>query len=63
VHRREVDLGLGELVDVVGKDVEGDVGDEFEDLGVGVAGGAELACKSNVRYNDGMSRFVAPRAA
>ena len=37
----EVNLGLGDVVEVVGEDVQADIGDEFSDLGVGPAGGAE----------------------
>jgi hypothetical protein len=38
VHRREVDLGLRDLVDVIGQRVEGDVNHDFHDFRVAPAG-------------------------
>jgi len=35
---REVNVGLGDFVEVVGEDVERDVGDDFADLTVGKTG-------------------------
>ena len=42
VDAGEVDFGAGDVVEVVGEDVESDVGDDLGDLAVGVSGGAYL---------------------
>src|ERR671919_1328418 len=39
---RELDVGVGKAVEVVGQRVEGDVGDDLGELAVAVAGGADL---------------------
>src|ERR671915_855253 len=39
---RELDVGVGKAVEVVGQRVERDVGDDLGELGVAIAGGADL---------------------
>jgi len=46
---REVDLGLGDCVEVVGENTQGDVGDDFTDFSLGETC---IFCRLNIRVGN-----------